>query len=89
MKRKKKGGKARKMISPGYIIASIVAAGISFIVIPKIIDAAAAGIYKKLSTPDPVPDDEDWGPVIVRKKSAGSADDCGTRNCAEAEEGDA
>ena len=53
----------RKII---YVTGSIAAAAIALLLLPKVISAASAFAYKKLPRTRDEPDDDDWGPEIVK-----------------------
>ncbi len=59
--------KDKKKTMATYIIGSIILAGISMIVIPKLIDAVSSNVYGKMPRKKPALDDDDWGPEIVKK----------------------
>ena len=40
--------KKTKRIAAGYIIGSLIAAGVSMILIPRIIETVSSGLYKKI-----------------------------------------
>ena len=59
--------KDKKKSMAKYIIGSIILAGISMIVVPKIIDAVSSEMYSKMPRKKTISDDDDWGPEIVKR----------------------
>lgn len=60
----------KKKTMAKYIIGSIALAGISMIVIPKIIETVSSNVYSRMTKKISISDD-DWGPEIVKRTVKG------------------
>lgn len=64
-------GKKRTGAITRYVIGSIILAGISIIVFPRIIEAVSSFAYRKVRRTPVIENEEDWGPEIVKKNKGG------------------
>ena len=65
MKQKKKANKKKRL---WYILGSMAVAGGMCVLMPKLIEAGSDYLYSK-NPPSVKPDDDTWGPEIVKRET--------------------
>lgn len=68
--------KSKKRLGIGlYVAGSIALAAGAMLVMPKVINNLSEKLYKKNSKDSTAPDDDNWGPEIVKNDSDQSKED--------------